>query len=69
MSNLNVALASFWQLTRHLKQGQAAKLEMSCDAGSLNIQLNAKLGHSFAPPCKRKSFFPTAPERAPVTCS
>ena len=36
---------------------------MSCEAGSLNIQLNAKLGHPdllhlhhpSAPPCKRKS--------------
>ena len=36
---------------------------MSCEAGSLNIQLNAKLGHPAllhfnhpsAPPCKRKS--------------
>ena len=38
-------------------------LEMSCEAGSLNIQLIAKLGHPdllsfhhhYAPPCKRKS--------------
>ena len=36
---------------------------MSCEARSLNIQLNANLGHSdllhfhhpYAPPCKRKS--------------
>ena len=63
MSNLDVALASFWQLARHWKQGEAAKLELSCDAGSLNIQLNAKLGHPdllhfnhpSQPPCKRKS--------------
>ena len=63
MSNLNVALASFWQLARHCQQGEAAKLEMSCEAGSLNIQLNANLvhpdslhiHHPLAPPCKRKS--------------
>ena len=63
MYSPDVALASFWQLTRHLQQGQAAKLEMSCEAGSLNIQLNAKLGqpdllhfhHPSACPCKRKS--------------
>ena len=45
MSNLDVALASFWQLARHWQQGDAAKIEMSCEAGSLNTQLNAKLGH------------------------
>ena len=63
MSNLDVALASFWQLARHWQQGEAAKLEMSCEAGSLNIQLNAKFGHPdllqfhhpSAPPCKKKS--------------
>ena len=45
MSKLDMALASFWQLARHWQQGEAAKLEMSCEAGSLNIQLNPKLGH------------------------
>ena len=63
MSVLDVALASFWQLARHWQYGEAAKLEMSSDAGSLSIQLNAKLRHPdilhfhppSAPPCKRKS--------------
>ena len=63
MYSPDVALASFWQLTRHWQQGEIAKLEMSCEAGSLNIQLNAKLGHPdllhfhhpSAPPCKKKS--------------
>ena len=63
ISKLDVALSSFWQLARHWQQGKAAKLEMSCEAGSLHIQLNAKLGNSdllhfhrpSAPPCKRKS--------------
>ena len=45
MSNLDVAFASFWQLARHWQQREAAKLEISCEAGSLNIKLNAKLGH------------------------
>ena len=64
MSNLDVALTSLWQLARHWQRGEAARLEMSCEAESLNIQLNAKLGHPdllhfyhqpSAPPCKRKS--------------
>ena len=63
MFNLYMALASFWQLARHWKQGEAAALDMSCEAGSLNIQQNAKLGHPdllhfhhpSAPPCKGKS--------------
>ena len=63
MSHLDVALASFWQIARLWQQGEAAKIEMSCEAWSLNIQLNAKFGHSdllhflnhSAPPCKRKS--------------
>ena len=62
MSYLDVALTSFWQLVRHWQQGETAKLEMSCEAGSLNIQLNAKPGHPdllpfhhpSAPSCKRK---------------
>ena len=45
MCNLDMALASFWHLARHWQQGEAAQLEMSCEAGSLNIQLNPKLGH------------------------
>ena len=64
MCNLDVALASFWHLARYYwQQGEAAKLEMSCEAESLTIQLNPKLGHPdlfhfhhpSAPPCKRKS--------------
>ena len=62
MSNLDVALASFWQLARHWQQGEATKLDVYCEAGSLNIQLDDKLGHPdllhfhppSAPPCKRK---------------
>ena len=45
MSKLDPAFASVWQLARHWQQSEAAKLEMSCETGSLNIQLNAKAGH------------------------
>ena len=67
MSNLDVAVSSFWQLARHWKSGQKAKLELTCEDGSLNLQLSAVLGHpdhvsfptpSFPPPqfsFKRKS--------------
>ena len=43
MSNLDVVLASFWQLARHWQHGEAAKLKLSCEAGSLKIQLNAMI--------------------------
>ena len=63
MSSLDVAIASFWQLARHWQLGEAAKLEIPCEAGSLNVQLNAKISHPClihfhhpsAPTCKRKS--------------
>ena len=34
-----------WQLARHWKQGDKAKLELSCEDGSLHMQLSAVLGH------------------------
>ena len=63
MCNLDVALASFWHLARHWQQGEAAKLEISCEAGSLNIKLHAKpehpdlihFHHLSALTCKKKS--------------
>ena len=67
MSNLDVALAGFWQIARHWKKGDKAKLELSCEAGSLHLQLSAMLGHPDQPhfphpspppstsSCKRKS--------------
>ena len=71
MSNLDVALAGFWQIAGHWKNGDKAKIEQSCEAGSLYMQLAALLGHpdqphfphppSHPPPlpptlsCKRKS--------------
>ena len=45
MMNLEVALGSFWQLARHWRQGESAKLELSCEDGNLQLQLSAKLGH------------------------
>ena len=63
MPYLEVALASFWQLARHPQQGEAEELKMSCEARSINIRLNDKLGHPdllpfhhpSAPSYKRKS--------------
>ena len=45
MCNLDVALAGFWQIFRHREQGDTAMLELSCKAGSLLMELTAKLGH------------------------
>ena len=45
MTNLDVAFASFWQLARHWNQGDKAKLELSCEDGSLQMQLSVVLGH------------------------
>ena len=45
MLNLEVALSSFWQLARNWRQGEEAKLELSCEDGNLQIQLSASLGH------------------------
>ena len=69
MSNLDVAVTSFWQLARHWKQGDKARLELSCEDGNLHMQLSAVLGHPdqphfprppppqapFPPPKRRKS--------------
>ena len=67
MYNLDVALAGFWQIARHWKNGDKAKIKLSCEAGNLHMQLSAILGHPdqrhfpHPPPpppnssCKRKS--------------
>ena len=67
MLNLDIAVSSFWQLARHWKSGEKAKLELACEGGNLHLQLSAMLGHpdhvhfptpSPVPPpssCKRKS--------------
>ena len=49
MSNLDVAVSSFWQLARHWKQGNKARLELSCDDRTLRMQLSAVLGHPDQP--------------------
>ena len=49
MSNLDVAVSSFWQLARHWKMGDKAKLELSCEGEKLHIQLSAVLGHPDQP--------------------
>jgi hypothetical protein len=59
MSNLDVAVATFWQLARHWKNGEKAKLELSCEGESLHIQLSAKLG----PP--EQQHFPDPPQIIP----
>ena len=45
MINLELALGSFWQLARHWKMGDTAKLELSCEGGNLQLNFSAKLGH------------------------
>ena len=62
MSNLDVAVSSFWQLARHWKQGDKAKLELSCEDGSLHMQLSALLGHPDQP---HFSHPPPPPQHAP----
>ena len=49
ISNLDVAASSFWQLARHWNQGAKTKLELSCEDGSLHLQLSAVLGHPDQP--------------------
>ena len=49
MSNQDVVVTSFWQLVRHWKQGDKAKLKLSCEDGSLHMQLSPALGHPDQP--------------------
>ena len=54
MLNTDVALNSFWQFARHWKNCDTSKLELSCEAGSLQMTMTSKLGHPdklhFPPP-------------------
>ena len=45
MINLELVLGSFWQLARHWKMGDTAKLELTCEGGNLQMNFSAKLGH------------------------
>ena len=49
LSNLNVTVSSFLQLARHWNQCDKAKLELSCEDGSLYMHLSAVLGHPDQP--------------------
>ena len=59
MSNLDAAVATFQQLARHWKNGNKAKLELSCEGENLDIQLSARLG----PP--EQQHFPDPPPIIP----
>ena len=66
MTNLDVAVGSFWQLARHWKKGGKAKLELSCEDGNLHIQLSAVLGHPDQPHFPHPpSFRPPPPSSFP----
>ena len=45
MTNLELALGSFWQFARHWKMRDTAKLELTCEGGNLQMNFSAKLGH------------------------
>ena len=49
MTNLDMAVKSFWQLARHWNQGAKDKLEVSCDDGNLHMYLSTVLGHPDQP--------------------
>ena len=70
MLNLEVAVSSFWQLARHWKSGEKAKLELACEGGNLHLQLSAELGHPdhihFPAPSPAPS---AAPSCAPLPAS
>ena len=73
MSNLDVAVATFWQLARHWKNGDKAKLELSCEGESLHLQMSARLGHPdqphfpppSPPPPPPSSFIPSSKKKTP----
>ena len=60
MLNLDVAVASFWQLARHWKQGDKAKLELVCEDRSFHMKLSTELGHPDHP-----QFHPPSPPCPP----
>ena len=48
MLNIDLAVASFWQLARHWKSEQTAKLELACEGGNLYLKQSCK-AWSFSP--------------------
>ena len=71
MSNLDVAVATFWQLARHWKNGDKAKLELSCEGESLHLQMSARLGPPDQPhfppppPPPPPAFIPSTKKKSP----
>ena len=61
MFNLDVAVASFWQLARHWKKGDKAKLELTYECENLYIQLSAVVGQPDQP------HFPYPPASTPLS--
>ena len=45
MLNIDVASHSFWQFARLWKNGETSKFEISCENGTLEMNISAKLGH------------------------
>ena len=60
-----MALAEFWKIARHWKQGDNAMLELSCKAGSLLMQLTAKLGHPDLPHFPSTTLPPVFKKKSP----
>ena len=54
MLNIDVAVNSFWQFARFWRNGETAKFEMSCENGTIEMNISSKLGHPdllhFPPP-------------------
>ena len=45
MLNIDIAINSFRQFARFWKNGETAKFEMSCENGTLGMNMSANLGH------------------------
>ena len=45
MLNIEVAVNSFWQFARLWKNGETSKFEISCENGTLEMNISARLGH------------------------
>ena len=56
-------MSSSWQLARHCKSGDKAKLEFACEGGNFYLQLSASLGHPDNVHFPAPSFPPLLPSR------